>query len=196
CSVVTEGARVRLELDPMEGTWRLQGASPDAMLALEMWLQLRGAAPEAGATAIPVTAPSGVEEFLARAGRNPVRIRQADWRPGDPILAIGRLLEWMAEEHMTQSDIVGQLPAAHTALRTVACPWEAKGRVMRRLLEEHADSVVEMVDGLRIHLPEGWALLLPDPDEPVYRVYTEASDDDRAAALAEQYTRRVTELQA
>lgn len=196
CRVVSDDARVRLELDPMEGTWRLCGASADAMLALEVWLQLRR--PQAGeqVTPIPVTAPRAVEELLLRAGRRPVRVRQADWRPGDPLAAIGRLLEWMAEEHMTQSDVLGHLPAAHTALRTVSCPWEAKGRVMRRLLEEHADGVVEMVDGLRIQAGSGWALLLPDPDEPVYRVYTEAADDAGAASLADQYTQRVIELQS
>jgi mannose-1-phosphate guanylyltransferase / phosphomannomutase len=190
------GARVALELDSLEGTWRLAGAAWEAMLALEVRLGLR-AGPEADpAVPIPVTAPRGVEQLLRRAGRRPVRVRQADWRPGDPLLAIGRLLEWMARDRLTQRDVLGDLPVAHTALRVAPCPWEAKGRVMRHLLEEHEGSLVEMVDGLRIEQPEGWALVLPDPDEPVYRVYAEADDQPGAEALAERYTRRVLELQA
>jgi mannose-1-phosphate guanylyltransferase/phosphomannomutase len=54
---------------------------------------------------------------------------------------------------------------------------------------------VDLVDGLRILQADGWALLLPDPDEPVYRVYTEADDLARAEALAEQYMQRVQALQ-
>lgn len=190
------GARVALELDPLEGGWRLAGANREAMLALEVRLGLRAEAKVDRTVAIPVTAPRGVEELLRRAGRQPVRVRQADWRPGDPLLAIGRLLEWMARDHLTQRDVLGELPVAHTALRVAPCPWEAKGRVMRHLLEEHEGSLVEMVDGLRIERPEGWALVLPDPDEPVYRVYAEADDVPGAEALAEWYSRRVAELQA
>ncbi|HWI61610.1 MAG TPA: sugar phosphate nucleotidyltransferase [Symbiobacteriaceae bacterium] len=196
CRVTGIGGQVSLEVEPLEGTWRLAGASPETMLALEVRLGLLAAQPEAEAVSIPVTAPTGVEELLRQAGRRPVRVRQTDWRPGDPLLAIGRLLEWMATDHLTQRDVLGHLPAAHTAQRIARCPWEAKGRVMRRLLEEHEGSVVDMVDGLRIQRPEGWALLLPDPDEPVYRVYAEADDVVRAEALAERYSRRVVELQA
>jgi len=128
--------------------------------------------------------------------RCPVRVRQADCGPGDLLLAIGRLLEWMARGRLTQRDVLGDLPVAHTALRVAPCPWEAKGRVMRHLLEEHEGSLVEMVDGLRIERPEGWALVLPDPDEPVYRVYAEADDLPGAEGLADRYTRRVLELPA
>jgi mannose-1-phosphate guanylyltransferase / phosphomannomutase len=194
CKLSPDGSQVRLELDRLEGTWQLAGASPQAMLALEVWLALRGREATAEVT-IPVTAPQAVEEMLRRAGRSPVRVRQADWRPGDPLLAIGRLLEWVAAEKLTQSDVLGHLPRSHTAVATVTCPWEAKGRVMRRLLEAHERSVVDMVDGLRLAEGDGWVLLLPDPDEPVYRIYTEAEDTGRAEALAATYTERVRELQ-
>ncbi|HLN63992.1 MAG TPA: hypothetical protein VK464_20945, partial [Symbiobacteriaceae bacterium] len=196
CRSAGGGPQLRLYLDPLESSWRLSDATPEAMLALEVWLSMRSAA--AGGeeeVPIPVTAPRSVEELLRQAGRRPVRVRQLDWRPGDPLLAIGRLLEWMAADHLTESDILGSLPRVYTAERTVTCPWEAKGRVMRRLLEEHADMPVDLVDGLRILQADGWALLLPDPDEPVYRVYTEADDLARAEALAEQYMQRVQALQ-
>jgi mannose-1-phosphate guanylyltransferase/phosphomannomutase len=194
CTVSHGGGQVRLEFDRLEGTWRLAGASPETMLALEVWLALRGQA--AGAEVrIPVTASRAVETMLQQAGRQPVRVRQGDWRPGDPLLAIGRLLEWVAAEKLTQGDVLGHLPRAHMAALTVDCPWEAKGRVMRRLLEEHEGSVVDMVDGLRIEAGGGWVLLLPDPDEPVYRVYTEAGSEGEARALAATYTDWVRALQ-
>jgi mannose-1-phosphate guanylyltransferase/phosphomannomutase len=200
CRMVDADGHLGVETDLLEGTWRLAGAGPETMLALDLWLSLRasdGAREGDGAgepVTIPVTAPRAVEELLRRRGRTPVRVRQADWRPQDPLLAIGRLLEWMAEEHLNARDVLEYLPRVSTATRMVACPWEAKGRVMRQLLEEQADGAVELIDGLRIDGPDGWALLLPDPDEPLYRVYAEADDANRAEALVEQYGRRVQEL--
>ena len=196
CTLVETGGQARLSLDPLEGDWRLGDASPESMLALEVWLNIRRKDWHEETVPVPVTAPRAVEELLRGTGRRPVRVRQADWRPGDPLLSIGRLLEWMASEHLTERDVLGHLPASATAMRTVDCPWEAKGRIMRHLLEEHAEAAVDLVDGLRIQQGDGWTLLLPDPDEPIYRIYTEADDRVRAEALADQYTRRVRELLA
>ena len=32
---------------------------------------------------------------------------------------------------------------------TADCPWQAKGLVMRSLIEEHSNDAVEMIDGLQ-----------------------------------------------
>lgn len=191
----TEPPALRICLDPIEGTWRLSSASPEAMIGLDVWLNLRYQRWTDEAVPIPVTAPRGVEALPRKWGRRAVRVRQADWRMTDPLLGVGRLLEWMAVENLTEADVLRRLPGACVAVRSVACPWEAKGRVMRRLLEEHAHTATDLVDGLRAEGPEGWVLLLPDPDEPVYQVYAEADDQESAVALAERYVRRIQELQ-
>ncbi|MFZ5826206.1 MAG: sugar phosphate nucleotidyltransferase [Bacillota bacterium] len=180
-------------IDPLDDSWRLEGASPEQMLALELLLQGRRMRPGA-ALPLPVVATRAVEEWLNRAGRPTVRVRQADWQPADPLLAISSLLEWMAQEELELADVLARLPVAHTAAVTVSCPWEAKGRIMRALLEEHREEAVELIDGLRIRLDGGSALLLPDPEEPVYRIFAEGEDPVRAAALADRYSRRVQEL--
>ncbi|MFZ5817861.1 MAG: sugar phosphate nucleotidyltransferase [Bacillota bacterium] len=185
--------QLALRIDPLEATWRLVGATPEQMLALELLLQGRRMRPGA-ALPLPVVAPRALERWLNEAGRPTLRVRQADWVPADPLLAIGSLLEWMAQEQLTPADVLARLPVAHTAEVTVACPWEAKGRVMRALLEEHGEGAVELIDGLRIRLEGGTALLLPDPEEPVYRIFAEGEGPAEAAALAERYSRRVREL--
>ena len=195
CQVNQAEPCLRIRLASIEGTWHLSAAPPEAMIGLEVWLQLRYQRWSEEAVPIPVTAPRGVEELPRRWGRRAVRVRQADWRMSDPLLGVGRLLEWMAVENLTEADVLSQLPGACVAVRSVDCPWEAKGRVMRRLLEENAHTAMDLVDGLRVETPEGWALLLPDPDEPVYRVYAEADDQVGAEVLVERYVRRVMELQ-
>lgn len=190
------GARllIGVEIDRLEATWQLAGAGPEQMLALDLWLRLRHSGGGAEPVPLPVTAPRALEEMVRRWDRVPVRVRQEEWRPQDPLLAIGQLLCWMAGERLTLRDVLAQLPRASTAVRTVACPWEARGRVLRRLLEEQPEGAVELIDGLRIREPEGWALLLPDPDEPLCRVYAEADDPAQAERLAKRYEERVRSL--
>lgn len=183
---------LRLRLDLLAGSWQIVAASPEEMLALDAWLQLRCATAPDEVVPIPVTAPRGVEAMLRHCGRRPLRVRLADWQPQEPLLAIGRLLALMANEGLSERDVLAQLPSAHWVERRVECPWEAKGRVMRRLLEEEAERILDLVDGVRIESPDGWALLVPDPEEPVYQVYAEAESLAQAAALAEEYAGRVS----
>ncbi len=51
--------------------------------------------------------------------------------------------------------------------------------VMRTLVEQRKDREVELVDGVKVHHDDGWALALPDPEEPVTHVWAEADSDER-----------------
>ena len=76
----------------------------------------------------------------------------------------------------------------------VVTPWEQKGAVMRVLVEQSKGRDVDLVDGVRIHHPEGWALVLPDPDDPITRVTAEGDDKAAAERLADEYVRRIEQL--
>ena len=41
---------------------------------------------------------------------------------------------------------------------------------------------------------DGWALALPDPEEPVTQVWAEAGSDGEARRLAQEYVRRIRQL--
>jgi mannose-1-phosphate guanylyltransferase/phosphomannomutase len=44
------------------------------------------------------------------------------------------------------------------------------------------------VDGIKVFLDRSeWVLILPDAEEPLFHVYAEAGDDERAKELAEGY---------
>ncbi len=62
--------------------------------------------------------------------------------------------------------------------RTLECPWADKGRVMRGLAERFgADPDTLLTEGVKLNLNEGWVLMLPDPDNPLFYVYAEAKAD-------------------
>jgi len=41
---------------------------------------------------------------------------------------------------------------------------------------------------------DGWALALPDPEEPVTHVWAEADTDADARRLAQEYARRIRQM--
>jgi mannose-1-phosphate guanylyltransferase/phosphomannomutase len=112
----------------------------------------------------------------------------------DAAAGLVKLLELLAVEDIALSKVVSALPTVHIAHETVVTPWEQKGAVMRSLVELSKDREVELVDGVRVHHGDGWALALPDPEEPVTHVWAEATDDGEARRLVQEYARRIRQL--
>ena len=115
----------------------------------------------------------------------------------DGLMAVAKLLEFLATQDATLSAVVDRLPEYHIAKREVACPWENKGAVMRLLNEQYREQLEPQIDGLRIRLDDGnWVLILPDPDNPQFRIYAESGDDEQAGSLADSYAAIVDELKS
>jgi mannose-1-phosphate guanylyltransferase/phosphomannomutase len=77
--------------------------------------------------------------------------------------------------------------------RRVNTPWEHKGSVMRTLVEE-TDQPMVLLDGVKVLYDDGWALALPDPEEPLTHVWAEAQSDAEAEQRAEEYVARITRM--
>ena len=105
-----------------------------------------------------------------------------------------KLLELLALTGTRLSDVVASLPTPHLAVESVVTPWEQKGAVMRGLVELTKDRPLELVDGVKILHDDAWALALPDPEEPITRVWAEATSDAAAKQLAQEYARRIRQM--
>lgn len=114
----------------------------------------------------------------------------------DGMFAFAQLLEFLALHQGRLSDSLDALPAWHTAARTVSCPWESKGLVMRRLNEQYRPTADTPTDGVRVNVGEDWVLVLPDPDQPIFHVYGDSASQQQADTLAERYARIVETLQS
>jgi mannose-1-phosphate guanylyltransferase/phosphomannomutase len=114
----------------------------------------------------------------------------------DGLMAIAKLLEFLATQQTALSDVVANLPAFEVAHERAPCPWETKGTVMRRLNEQAQGQEVDATDGVKIRLNETeWVLVLPDPDYPLFHVYSESTSRAQATALAQKYAELVKQLQ-
>jgi mannose-1-phosphate guanylyltransferase/phosphomannomutase len=112
----------------------------------------------------------------------------------DAAATLVKVLELLARSEQRLSAVVDALPRPRQARETVVTPWEQKGMVMRTLVEMSKDREVQLIDGVKVFHDGGWALALPDPEEPVTHVWAEAATDADARALAKEYARRIRQL--
>jgi mannose-1-phosphate guanylyltransferase/phosphomannomutase len=112
----------------------------------------------------------------------------------DATATLVELLDLLAVTGRTISDVVRSLPPVHVAHETVPTPWERKGLVMREMLERAKGRDTVLVDGVKILHDDGWALVLPDPEEPVVHVWAESVTQRDAERLAAEYARRISEI--
>lgn len=112
----------------------------------------------------------------------------------DAVAALVRILEFMAKEGVPLSRIMTRVPPIHMDRATVSCPWDRKGQVMRTLIETEPKEKVELLDGIKVYHGSGWALVLPDSDEPVFHVYSEAASMEDATELKKLYISKISQI--
>ncbi|MDI6630922.1 MAG: mannose-1-phosphate guanyltransferase [Bacillota bacterium] len=174
-----------------------------AILAL-VALKQRG-----GPVVVPVTAPRAIDALAARYRAEVVRTKAARrdlWKRAlmaeafemllhfDALAALVRIFSFVTEQGMGLGDLVDEVPAFFLAHREVPVSWEAKGRVIRELIEEKPQQQLELIDGVKVFHPDGWALILPDPEEPVCRVFSEGASMEIAESLTEFYTQKIKKM--
>src|SRR6266851_1826119 len=109
----------------------------------------------------------------------------------DAIFTLIRLLELLAKDGRAVSAVRKEVPRAAYEHREEVVPWDAKGRVMRTMVELHRDEPVDLADGIKVFVDGGWVLVLPDPDMPRYHIIVSMEDSDKARALADRYSAMV-----
>ena len=112
----------------------------------------------------------------------------------DASATLVKVLDLLAFHGRSLSDVTAALPKVHVVHETVVTPWEQKGAVMRSLVEQSKDREVELVDGVKVRHGDGWALALPDPEEPITHIWAEADSDAEARRLAQEYGRRIRQM--
>jgi mannose-1-phosphate guanylyltransferase/phosphomannomutase len=189
--------------------------------ALLAYVALVSSSLDGGTITLPLSATSHADGIAARNGVEVLRTKlsnpalmQAAAEPGvafgadgrggfilsdflpafDAAAAMVKMLELLASEDTSLSKVVATLPTVHIVRETVVTPWEQKGTVMRSLVELSKDREVDLIDGVKVHHDGGWALALPDPEEPVTHVWAEAASAADARRLAQEYARRIRQL--
>ena len=174
-----------------------------AVLAL-VALKRRG-----GPVVVPVTAPRAIDVLAARYSAKVIRTkynRHDLWKRAslaeahefllhfDALAALIHILGFAAEQGVTLGELADEVPAFFLTHREVPVSWEAKGTVIRKLIEGKPPQQLELIDGVKIFHPDGWALILPDPEEPVCRVFSEGASMEIAESLTDFYTQKIEQM--
>jgi mannose-1-phosphate guanylyltransferase/phosphomannomutase len=111
----------------------------------------------------------------------------------DALLTLGKVLELTATAGRPLSELRGAVPLVHVLHEAVSCPWQVKGAVMRFMVEELKSEDVSLVDGIKVAIAgDEWVQFLPDADDPLFHIYAEAADAERAQEILLAYKERLT----
>lgn len=194
------------------GTVRSGGEYLALMVAL---LLQRGAR---GVVAVPVAAPSVVEQLASEKGCTVQRTKSSEramieaslssevllaasvhghfafprfQNAFDGMFAIAKTVELAAARGLPLSKVLAELPLRCYLETTIPCVWEMKGAVMRKMSEDSLDREASFIDGIKISRGEDWVLVVPDQVQPFIRVVVEAKKDEHARQLLEEYRTKV-----
>jgi len=112
----------------------------------------------------------------------------------DGVATLVHLLAMLATTGQRMSKLSGELPPVHIAHEEVVTPWEQKGTIMRRTLERAKGRSTVLVDGVKIVEPDGWSLVVPDPEEPVTHVWAEGASEAEARARSQEQAVRIRQM--
>jgi mannose-1-phosphate guanylyltransferase/phosphomannomutase len=113
----------------------------------------------------------------------------------DAMMSIVKILEATAKIGKNLSDILKKLPQSKIVRGHVASEWELKGTVMRNLIEFAKDKDAELIDGIKILEKEGWIIIIPDSERPLFHVNAEGKTIETSRKLVDKYTEMIKKWQ-
>lgn len=112
----------------------------------------------------------------------------------DAIAGLIRILDFISLNNYRLSDLIDMIPEFHIERREVECPWDAKGKVIREIIQKENKNNIETLEGVKIYQDEGWVLVLPDAEKPVCRVISEGYTAEFAEELSNIYINKIREI--
>ena len=192
----------------------LTGDEALSLMATLVFLSKKGAV-----IAVPINTSSSIDKIAKKYGGRVVRTKTSfrnmmefaslpnisfvgerqggyifpDFKPHfDGMFSIVKLMELLKRNGIKLSQI--DIPQSAVMKKDISCLPELKGKVIRVLAEELKEEEIELVDGIKVHVDDGWVLILPHPTKPVIELYAECSKEKDACGLLSEYTKRIDEI--
>ena len=104
----------------------------------------------------------------------------------DSLVGMALVLHRLAETGQSVADLAAPYDGYRVAKILRPCPIDRARVLLERSRELWAGHSPDLLDGVKVRLPEGWFIIRPSNTEPVVRVIAEATTEDAARGLAEQ----------
>ena len=105
----------------------------------------------------------------------------------DAAMTVAKLLEILAKEDRSFSELVAELPVYYQEKLKIECPDDEKEEVMSKIAEEiktTTDFELDTTDGVKILKDDGWVIIRPSGTEPIFRCFAESDSMDKAVEMA------------
>lgn len=192
---------------------RYEGAR---LLALVTALTLKS--DQRGSLAVPVQAPSTIEQMALAKKSAVIRTKSSDramleaastsevilagtidgrfafsrfQAAFDGMFAIARLIELSVALSLPFSRVLADAPERVFLQTVTPCPFEMKGGIMRKMSEDSLDKEASFIDGIKVQFGHDWALVLPDQYSSFVHIFAEAKDEKTAGKLLQEYQKKV-----
>jgi phosphomannomutase len=111
----------------------------------------------------------------------------------DSLVGMALILHLLAETGQTITDLVNTLPRFAMIKEKLVCPSDKISVVVRMLRQEYAAYPMDLRDGVKVSLPNGWFLVRGSNTEPIIRVIAEAEREADARVIIDRVYSRVEE---
>jgi mannose-1-phosphate guanylyltransferase/phosphomannomutase len=112
----------------------------------------------------------------------------------DGILASGRIIEYTVAENINLSSLVAEIPEFYLKKHAIPCTFSDRGRIIREFIEANKHGNIELIDGIKVNTDNGWTLILPDNERPVFNIYAEGMSEEYAEELLSSVNETVYKL--
>jgi phosphoglucosamine mutase len=109
----------------------------------------------------------------------------------DSLVGMALILHLLADTQQTVSEILGELPRSFMIKEKLACRSDKIGRVLKMVRSAYAEWPMDLRDGIKVMLTDGWLLVRGSNTEPIIRLVAEAATEAGARRLIEEARSRV-----
>jgi len=112
----------------------------------------------------------------------------------DSLVGMALVLHLLAESGQTVSELLATLPRFSMIKEKLACPSDKIAGVLRMMRERFAGCPLDLRDGVKVTLPNGWLLVRGSNTEPIIRVIAEAATEAEAQDIVRSVYQQVQDL--
>ena len=113
----------------------------------------------------------------------------------DSLVGVALFLSHLAKSEMSCKELRDSYPSYFMSKNKIELtPDLDVDGILLKMADKHKAEDVNTIDGVKIDFPSEWVHLRKSNTEPIIRVYTESSSDEKAIALAEKTLSEIKEI--
>ncbi len=194
------------------------GAIFDGIQLLSLVVALQLKSDQRGTIAVPVQAPSTIEQMALKKKCTVTRTKSSDramleaasssevmlagstdgrfafprfQAAFDGMYTIAKLVELGATVGIPLSRVLEEAPVRAFLQTSIHCAFEMKGGIMRKMSEDSLEKEASFIDGIKVQFDNDWVLVLPDQYSSFVHIFAEAKDEKTASKLLDEYRKKV-----